>query len=207
MLFQAFLMSTNKIWKALCKNLSLGICRQEKPKSACTSRKSGPSCSKLKMSLVNDSLKFTSSDTQICWNFFQQKISQYCILNLLKQLTKWPLTGSLSLWCFEQLGPDQCFSLSANRIFGYYRMYGEKRSRWYFVHTKENLNLNILCMFKGISVCFFCLMRPIYFCGEIRKISIHFGWKNIPLSACMPQAMFWCENYKNYPTLTLQLSP
>ena len=28
--------------------------------------KSGPSCSKLTMSLVNDSLKFTSSDTQIC---------------------------------------------------------------------------------------------------------------------------------------------
>ena len=58
------------------------------------------------------SLKFTSSDTQICWNFlwkkmwvalqklltffFQQKISEYCILNPLKQLTKWPLTCSLS---------------------------------------------------------------------------------------------------------------
>ena len=28
--------------------------------------RSGPSCSKLTMSLVNDSLKFTSSDTQIC---------------------------------------------------------------------------------------------------------------------------------------------
>ena len=27
---------------------------------------SGPSCSKLMTSLVNDSLKFTSSDTQIC---------------------------------------------------------------------------------------------------------------------------------------------
>ena len=26
----------------------------------------GPSCSKLTTSLVNDSLKFTSSDTQIC---------------------------------------------------------------------------------------------------------------------------------------------
>ena len=29
-------------------------------------RHAGPSCSKLRMSLVNDSLKFTSSDTQIC---------------------------------------------------------------------------------------------------------------------------------------------
>ena len=27
--------------------------------------------------------------------FFQQKISEYCILNPLKQLTKWPLTSSL----------------------------------------------------------------------------------------------------------------
>ena len=69
-------------------------------------QKSGPSCSKLTMSLLNDSLKFTSSDAQICWNFFaekmwvafamqklltffQQKISEYCILNLLKQLMKW----------------------------------------------------------------------------------------------------------------------
>ena len=66
-----------------------------------TAEKSGPSCSKLTMSLINDSLKFTSSDTQICCNFllkkceslltfFQQKISEYCtcILNPLKQLTK-----------------------------------------------------------------------------------------------------------------------
>ena len=34
---------------------------------------SGPSCSKLTTSLVNDSLKFTSSDTQICWNFLLKK--------------------------------------------------------------------------------------------------------------------------------------
>ena len=74
---------------------------------------SGPSCSKLTMSLVNDTLKFSSSDTQISWNFllkkmwvafamqklltfFQQKISEFWILNPLKQLTKWPLTSSLS---------------------------------------------------------------------------------------------------------------
>ena len=73
----------------------------------------GPSCSKLTMSLVNDSLKFTSSDTQIYWNFllkkcqqllqcksyshfFSKKRSEYYILNPLKQLTKWPLTSSLS---------------------------------------------------------------------------------------------------------------
>ena len=33
----------------------------------------GPSCSKLTMSLVNNLLKFTSSDTQICWNFLLKK--------------------------------------------------------------------------------------------------------------------------------------
>ena len=34
---------------------------------------SGPSCSKLTTSLVNDSLKFWSRDTQICWNFLLKK--------------------------------------------------------------------------------------------------------------------------------------
>ena len=84
---------------------------------------SGPSCSKLTTSLVNDLLKFTSSDTQICWSFllkknvssfctakathiFPAKISEYCMLNPLKQLMKWPLTSSLSWRRFEQLGPE-----------------------------------------------------------------------------------------------------
>ena len=30
------------------------------------------------MSLVNDSLKFTSSDTQICWNFLLKNVSSFC---------------------------------------------------------------------------------------------------------------------------------
>ena len=74
---------------------------------------SGPSCSKLTMSLVNDLLKFTWVILKyaeiICWknvssfcsksysHFFQQKISEYCILNPLKQLTKWPLTELVKL--------------------------------------------------------------------------------------------------------------
>ena len=33
-----------------------------------------PSCSNLTMLFVNDSLKFTSSDTQICWYFFAEKM-------------------------------------------------------------------------------------------------------------------------------------
>ena len=36
-------------------------------------RQTGPSCSKLSTSLVSDSLKFTSSDTQICWNILLKK--------------------------------------------------------------------------------------------------------------------------------------
>ena len=73
---------------------------------------SGPSCSKLTMSLVNDSLKFTLSDMQICWNFLLKKCEQLlqcksyshfsatnirilCIESA-KTLTKWPLTSSLS---------------------------------------------------------------------------------------------------------------
>ena len=89
-------------------------------------KRAGPSCSKLTMSLVNDSLKFTSRYANMLkffadkmWvafavqkllTFFQQKISEYCILNLLKQLTKWPLTSSLSWRRFEQLGPGEFIS-------------------------------------------------------------------------------------------------
>ena len=43
------------------------------PKLSPFASRPGPSCSKLTMSLVNDSLKFTSSDTQICWNFLLKK--------------------------------------------------------------------------------------------------------------------------------------
>ena len=39
---------------------------------------SGPSCSKLTTSLVNDSLKFTLSDTQMCWNFCWKNVSSFC---------------------------------------------------------------------------------------------------------------------------------
>ena len=38
----------------------------------------GPSCSKLTTSLVNDSLKFTPSDTKICWNFLLKKNVSSC---------------------------------------------------------------------------------------------------------------------------------
>ena len=38
----------------------------------------GPSCSKLMTSLVNDHLKFISSDMQICWNFLLKNVSSFC---------------------------------------------------------------------------------------------------------------------------------
>ena len=42
-------------------------------------KRSGPSCSKLTTSLVNDSLKFTLSGTQIFWYFFCWKnVSSFC---------------------------------------------------------------------------------------------------------------------------------
>ena len=42
------------------------ICGQAEAFEGLALQTSGPSCSKLTMSLVNESLKFTSSDTQIC---------------------------------------------------------------------------------------------------------------------------------------------
>ena len=39
---------------------------------------SGPSCSKLMTSLVNDLIEFTSSYTQICWNFCWKNVSSFC---------------------------------------------------------------------------------------------------------------------------------
>ena len=73
----------------------------------------GPSCSKLMTSLVNDSLNFSikwytnmlkffaeklwvAFAVQKLLTFFEQKISEYCVLNLPKQLTKRPLISSLS---------------------------------------------------------------------------------------------------------------
>ena len=87
------------------ENVPSDVCAQRRLKSACTSAQSdqrlcwpsrsnftslafqttprrfwsGPSCSKLTRSLVNDSLKFTSSDTQICWTFLLKKnVSSFC---------------------------------------------------------------------------------------------------------------------------------
>ena len=50
-----------------------GAYLQIRSRHFCQPKSSGPSCSKLTTSLVNDSLKFTSSDMQICCNFLLKK--------------------------------------------------------------------------------------------------------------------------------------
>ena len=62
-------MNTNNI--CFCqemREISILFCRKKSSLSGSMSDcpHSGPSCSKLTTSLVNDSLKFTSSDMQIC---------------------------------------------------------------------------------------------------------------------------------------------
>ena len=70
--------------------------------------------------------------------FFQQKISEYCILNLLKQLTKWFLTSSLSQRRFEQLDPvwygDLLWELNSYKLNGFFQIP--------FVY---NIYTNVLC--------------------------------------------------------------
>ena len=36
---------------------------------------------------------FFAEKMWVAFTFFQQKISEYCILNQLKQLAKWPITS------------------------------------------------------------------------------------------------------------------
>ena len=63
-----------KIWNTTQK-YKVYYCITITPDKAHFSPKStGPSCSKLTMLLVNESLKFTSSDMQICWNFLLKKM-------------------------------------------------------------------------------------------------------------------------------------
>ena len=93
-------------------------------------KKSGPSCTKLTMSLVNDSLKFTSSDTQICWiffcwkmwvafalTFFQQKISEYCILKSAKTVNEMTLNELVKLTTLWTTGPSIfCWKSTLSRV-------------------------------------------------------------------------------------------
>ena len=63
------------IWAASSEKVPSNVCKMCRFRSsyACAKYQQGPSCSKLTMSLVNNSFKFTSSDTQKCWNFLLKK--------------------------------------------------------------------------------------------------------------------------------------
>ena len=66
-LWDARLKWVNQSWhKLFFSNLSKGILMEVCIKTVPCPKQPGPSCSKLTTSLVNVSLKFTSSDTQIC---------------------------------------------------------------------------------------------------------------------------------------------
>ena len=60
----------------------------------------GPSCSKLKMSLVNHLLKFISSDMQICWNFLLKNIRILYIesAKTVNEMTHNKLVKLMMLW-------------------------------------------------------------------------------------------------------------
>ena len=78
-------------FKSLNSSLTINIClmKQYNP---------GPSCSKLMTSLVNESLKFTPSDTQICWNFLLKSaktVKEMTLNELLKLTTLWTTGPSL----------------------------------------------------------------------------------------------------------------
>ena len=60
-----FKFSTKMVVEALIRSDLAGAYNEYPQRVYVFMKKSGPSCSKLTMSLVNDSLKFTSSDTQI----------------------------------------------------------------------------------------------------------------------------------------------
>ena len=66
---------------------------------------------------------------------------QKCVFKHMMTVKAKISLGILTVWS----GP----SLSANKIIGYDRMYGEQRHRWFFGHTQDDLNLHILRMFEA----------------------------------------------------------
>ena len=57
------------------------------------------------MSLVNDSLKFTSTDTQICWFFFSAKIIRILYLESAKTVNEMTLNELVKLTMLWTTGP------------------------------------------------------------------------------------------------------
>ena len=82
------------------------------PKMFFKLKRSGPSCSKLTMSLVNDSWKFTSSDTHICWNcsakaihIFSAKNNRILYIESAKTVNEMTLNELVKLTTLWTTGP------------------------------------------------------------------------------------------------------
>ena len=96
----------------------------------------GPSCSKLTTSLVNDSLKFKSSDTQICWNFLLKKCATHIFsaknirilyIESAKTVNEMTLNKLVKLTMLWTTGPWFLnFNMFILLLF------------WYFIYRKKN---------------------------------------------------------------------
>ena len=104
----------------------------------------GFSCSKLTMSLVNDSLKFTSSNTQICWNvllkkmwvafavqklltFFQQKNFRILYIESAKTVNEITLNEFVKLTTLWTTGPRSMLAMTSPL-----HNMTQKRNKWFF---------------------------------------------------------------------------
>ena len=148
----------HKIWKVNIVIIDMSVKRL-----VYRSSRAGPGCSKLTMSLVNDSLKFTSSDTQICRNFLLKKcehifsaknIRILCIespktvnemtLNELVKLTTlwttgpWSLLQQTTLWnAFYSFPRKLGLTVHVNRLLAC-----ESSATWMPKNNKTNFRMS-----------------------------------------------------------------
>ena len=127
------------------------------------------------MSLVNDSLKFTSSDTQICWNFllkkmcksyshfFSKKFQKIVSAKTVNEITLNKLVKLTTLWT---TGPR----LVSSAMYGYYGNDRSNRSGKKIENWKHCTNLRGLdtpgwfftTLYKGDNFCdfWFTFLHP-----------------------------------------------
>ena len=124
----------------------------------------GPSCSKLTMSLVNDSLKFTSSDMQICWYFllknakathiFSAKNIRILYIESAKTFNEMTLNELVKLTTLWTTGPRW---LSGWCSWPWIRGPGlESRWRRNSAHGSKMLYCTVLSLPPPRSATFFC---------------------------------------------------
>ena len=124
------------------------------------------------MLLVNDSLKFTSSDTQICWNFCWKNVSRFCIAKAthifsanyfrklcfesaktVNEMTLNELVKLTTLWTTEPRTPKFLTKLVLKVLFGLF-VYN-----WAIVYKHQNFLNSFGTKFQTTKnvVCFFIL--------------------------------------------------